>query len=558
MRPQEDDRGRGLAAALLLISLGLAAPQAVGDELGGGDRLAWTLRSRIEAPGTGGQYRVIERKAAWDPRRTAIIVCDMWDLHHCLNATRRGAELAPRMDRVLRAARDRGVTIIHAPSGCMAPYKDHPARRRAQETTRSQGLPADIGTWCDRIPAEERGQYPIDQSDGGEDDDPAEHARWAARLAALGRNPRAPWRSQTDALAIVPDADYISDDGAEIWSVLEDRAIDHVILLGVHTNMCVLGRPFGLRQMARNGKDVVLMRDMTDTMYNPARAPYVSHFSGTDLIVEHIEKYVCPTITSDQLLGGPPFRFRDDRRPHVVFLIAEDEYRTERTLPEFAVRELARDFRISLVFGDETEGLPGIDILDEADLAVVSVRRRALPAEQMAAIRRFVAQGKPLIGIRTASHAFAPRGDRPIPDGFGSWPEFDAEVLGGHYHGHHGEGPKVAIEGPGVVGHPILAGVDVARLVGHGSLYRVSPLASSATCLLTGAIPGQDPEPVAWMSLGPSGGRVVYTSLGHPDDFQEPAFRRLLRNAADWAVGRAAPTTGTADTTQGPPLGGRR
>ena len=64
-------------------------------------------------------------------------------------------------------------------------------------------------------------------------------------------------------------SDAISDSGVEIWNLLEERGINNVILLGVHTNMCVLGRPFGLRQMAKNGKNVVLMRDMTDTMYNP-------------------------------------------------------------------------------------------------------------------------------------------------------------------------------------------------------------------------------------------------------------------------------------------------
>ena len=76
--------------------------------------------------------------------------------------------------------------------------------------------------------------------------------------------------------------------------------------------MCVAGRPFGLRQMAKNGRRVVLMRDLTDSMYNPARWPNVSHFRGTALIVEHIEKFVCPTITSDQILGGKPFMFSTD------------------------------------------------------------------------------------------------------------------------------------------------------------------------------------------------------------------------------------------------------
>ena len=111
-----------------------------------------------------------------------------------------------------------------------------------------------------------------------------------------GRDPKAPWKSQTDLLTIA-DEDYISDSGEEIWSILEARGIKHVVLMGVHLNMCVLGRPFGLRQMAKNGKDVALMRDMTDTMYNPKRAPYVSHFAGTDLMIEHVEKFVAPSIT---------------------------------------------------------------------------------------------------------------------------------------------------------------------------------------------------------------------------------------------------------------------
>ncbi len=96
-----------------------------------------------------------------------------------------------------------------------------------------------------------------------------------------------------------------------------------MLLVGVHTNMCVLGRPFGLRNMARNGKNVLLVRDLTDSMYNPASWPYVNHFRGTPLVVEHIEHRVCATTTSDQLLGGEPFRFKGDTPPHVVFMIGE-------------------------------------------------------------------------------------------------------------------------------------------------------------------------------------------------------------------------------------------
>ena len=522
-----------------LAALVLGVLSAMTNTTTAAEPIAVTLRSRVELTDGGGRTRVVEKSASWDPKKTAIVVCDMWDLHHCLNATRRGAELAPRMDQVFKVARDRGVLIVHAPSGCMDAYKDHPARARAKETTRSQSLPGGIGSWCYKIPAEERGSYPIDQTDGGEDDDPLEHAKWAARLAAMGRNPKAPWKSQTDKLTIDAGVDLISDDGEEIWSALEARGIDNVILLGVHLNMCVLGRPFGLRQMAKNGKNVVLMRDMTDTMYNPARAPYVSHFSGTDLMVEHVEKFVAPTITSDQILGGSPFRFRDDRRPLVAFVISEDEYRTAHTLPAFAARELSRDCRLAFIFAADgkPDDLSGLEILDDADLAVFSLRRRALPEAQVAAIRRYVASGRPLIGLRTASHGLSPK-ESPSP-GRSSWTTFDADVLGGSYAGHHRETEPVAIALESTAtGHPILSAIDPAQLSGRGTLYKVRPLANSTTPLLLGTIPGQEMEPVAWTNLTASGGRVFYTSLGHPDDFAEPAFNRLLRNAVDWAVGR--------------------
>lgn len=256
-------------------------------------------------------YEVRLKEALWQPVQTAIIVCDMWDAHHCLNAVRREEEMVPRMNQVLEKARSQGVLIIHAPSSCMEPYKDHPGRKRAMAAPAAKDLPKDIGQWCRQIPAEEKGKYPIDQKDGGEDDDPKEHAEWHAKLAAKGLNPKAPWKAQNAGIKI-HDQDAISDSGVEIWNLLTQRKIDNVILLGVHTNMCVLGRPFGLRQMAKNGKNVVLMRDMTDTMYDPMKWPYVSHFKGTELIVEHIEKFVCPTITSDQVIGGTPFKFKGD------------------------------------------------------------------------------------------------------------------------------------------------------------------------------------------------------------------------------------------------------
>ena len=272
--------------------------------------IALTLRLQNET--ASGSFDTITRDEKWQGDKTALIVCDAWDYHHCLNAVRRLEQFAPRLNDVVTEARKRGVTIIHSPSDCMDAYADHPARKRAINATKADFQPHDIGSWCSVIPAEERGVYPIDQSDGGEDDDPDEHAKWAAELTEMGRNPKSPWKEQTKLIKIDADKDYITDKGSEVWNVLQEKGIDNVILTGVHLNMCVLGRPFGLRQMARNGKNVVLMRDMTDTMYNPKSWPHVSHFEGTRRVVEHVEKYVCPTISSDQLIGGKAFRFKGD------------------------------------------------------------------------------------------------------------------------------------------------------------------------------------------------------------------------------------------------------
>lgn len=272
----------------------------------------------------------------WAPGRTAVVVCDMWDLHHCKNAVVRETEMAPRMNAVLEKARSQGVFIIHAPSSCMAAYEGTQARERARSAPAAVQVPPKIDEWCRQLPSEFGEIYPIDQTDGGEDDDPEAHAAWAKELEAKGLNPRAPWTRQTDLLRIDQEKDAVSDSGSEIWNLLEARNIDNVILMGVHINMCVAGRPFGLRQMAKNGKKVVLVRDLTDAMYNPERWPYVSHVRGTELFIEHVEKRICPTISSDQILGdGTRFAFSEatagPRRTRILLL---GDSTTEASIPK--------------------------------------------------------------------------------------------------------------------------------------------------------------------------------------------------------------------------------
>src|SRR5438093_913540 len=105
-----------------------------------------TLRYRTQFSADATRFEVRERVEHWDPKKTAIILCDMWDLHHCKRAVERVQELAPRMNEVVTKARDRGVLIIHAPSSCMAPYENTPMRQRAREAPTAKNLPKDIGS----------------------------------------------------------------------------------------------------------------------------------------------------------------------------------------------------------------------------------------------------------------------------------------------------------------------------------------------------------------------------------------------------------------------------
>ncbi len=494
------------------------------------------LRSQKETSTGSMRYHRTTREESWQAKETAVIVCDVWDSHHCVNAVRRVVQVAPRINRFVGELRARGATVIHAPSGCMDAYSDHLSRQRAMKTSKAANIPADIGQWCDRIPSEEQVAYPLDQANGGEDDDLEEHKLWATRLAAAGRNPGSPWKKQIDIITIDDQQDFITDRGDEVWSILESRGIKNVILTGVHTNMCVLGRPFGLRQMSSHGKNTVLARDLTDTMYDPNQWPYVSHFSGTDLIVDHIERHVCATITSDQVLGGHPYRFPGDQRPRLAILMAEDEYKTEQSLPKFAAEHLGKHFAVSLIYGSDVQrdAVPGMSEIEQADVLLVSVRRRPLPDKDLAYVRKFVAAGKPVVGIRTASHAFSLRNQDPAK-GLAVWPEFDGEVLGGRYTNHYGNDlhPIIRPEASDKL-HPILASLITDSFKSGGSLYKVTPLHPGTHVLLSGEIPGEPKQPVAWTFVRANGGRTFYTSLGHVEDFKQPAFRQLLVNALHW------------------------
>lgn len=544
------------------IGLGLAvgvaamlAPWASAAEIGKADapkeRGPWKLTLRTREPGSDDRawWRVAETPAQWRPEETAVIVCDVWDYHHCRNAVVRLEEFAPRIAAVCDRVRAAGGTVIHSPSDCMKSYENHPARVRVVDLV-AKNLPAGFEAppaaragWCSALPEEAAGEYPLDQSLGGEDDEPAAHAAWAAELEKLGRNPKMPWKMQSPLVPIDADRDWISDDGAEVARVLAARGIRHVMLVGVHLNMCVLGRPFGLRRHHEAGLDVALVRDLTDTMYDPAQWPWVDHFTGTDRMVEHVERHVCPTISSEQILGrGEPFRSPRDTRPTVALVIAEEEYGSHRTLPAFARKRLGKAFRVveHHVAKGDANSVPGLAHLADADVLLLSARRRGLLPAEMAGLKAFLAAGKPIVGIRTASHAWEPK---EAVDGRETWAEFDRDVFGVEYSGHFGNELRSTLSFPPAgVGHPLLTGIPAAgSLPQAGSLYKIAAASPDTLVLATGSIPGEPAQPVLTSFTRPDGGLSIYTSIGHADDLARPEVERVLVSALHVAAGLAVP-----------------
>ncbi|MEP6672110.1 MAG: ThuA domain-containing protein [Chthoniobacter sp.] len=231
---------------------------------------------------------------------------------------------------------------------------------------------------------------------------------------------------------------------------------------------------------------------------------------------------------------------------HAFFLIGEPEYATKTTVPEFAKAELEPrgvQCTFSILPADDSNDFPNIDALKDADLLFISVRRHTPSVAAMAAIRAHIAAGKAVVGIRTASHAFALRDKNAKPPaGYADWPEFDHEILGGNYSDHYGHGIETwAKTVPAQAQHPVLAGIGPEEFAVPSHLYKNPGVASWVTPLITARMASRpEVEPIAWVNAK-DGRRVFYTSLGAAEDFAIPQFRKLLLNGVFWALDRAVP-----------------
>jgi nicotinamidase-related amidase len=257
----------------------VAAKEVTMPTMGTLNVLARTQELVLDAAGHN-IWRVIETRRELDPARTAIVVCDMWNRHWSRGASERVDEMAPRMDAVLVRARAHGARVIHAPSDTMPFYAGTLARQRMLDAPPASPPPL-LQHVDPPLP------FPVADPTNSDTNESKGYCVWT---------------SQHPAIAIDQERDAISDDGREVFNYLAQCHVAHVLVMGVHTNMCVLGRSFAIKALVRWGLDVMLVRDLTDAMCNPAQPPYVEHWDGTRLVIAYIEKWWCPTIDSGDLM----------------------------------------------------------------------------------------------------------------------------------------------------------------------------------------------------------------------------------------------------------------
>lgn len=259
---------------------------------------------------------------------------------------------------------------------------------------------------------------------------------------------------------------------------------------------------------------------------------------------------------------------------HIVFVTGDEEYRSEEGMPQLA-RILAKHhgFKCTVLFAIDpkdgtinpniTTNIPGLEALKTADLMVIFTRFRDLPDDQMKPIVDYVESGKPVVGLRTATHAFNIKGNRLYATYSHNSKDWDGgfgrQVLGETWISHHGNHGKQSTRGliaPGMAEHPILRGIKDGDIWGPTDVYGVRlPMQASCKPLIMGQIlEGMKPDdkplegkkndpmmPVAWIKSvewpNARTARVFSTTMGASQDLQSEGLRRLLVNACYWAMG---------------------
>lgn len=214
----------------------------------------------------------------------------------------------------------------------------------------------------------------------------------------------------------------------------------------------------------------------------------------------------------------------NDKPIKICLVSGSEEYKSNESLAAFQeVVEKSFPIKCSRAFWKSKTELPGLEALDSCDVMLLFTKRLEIPSDQLEIVKKYCLAGRPVVGVRTASHAFQ------------QWLDLDHLILGGDYRGHYSSGQVTKVElAAGAADHPVLKGVEPFESA--SKLYKNPQPAGDVKQLLTGTIP-EHTEPVAWVRQN-HGGRVFYTSLGGPDDFQKRVFQTLLVNAIFWTANR--------------------
>ncbi len=222
---------------------------------------------------------------------------------------------------------------------------------------------------------------------------------------------------------------------------------------------------------------------------------------------------------------GPVAAAAQTQAPLKVLLISGSlEYESDASLT--ALQEhLEKYYQVvcTRAFRKTDEEIPGLEGLETCDVALLFTRRLKISGAALDLVKKYCATGKPLVGVRTASHAFQ------------TWLDLDKEVFGGSYSNHYGKGAECRLTfTPTAKGHPLMEGVS--PFITKAGLYKNPSNAADTETLMIGTADGKT-EPMAWTRVH-NGGRVFYTSLGAQEDFKEAGFIRLLVNALHWTAKR--------------------
>jgi len=233
-------------------------------------------------------------------KKTAVIICDMWDNHWCKGAAARVKEMAPRMNDLLNHLREIGCVIIHCPSDTMSYYETAPQRINTLNLAEKGAITVNE---TNRLMIENLPKLYVDMD------------RIECDCGEVKCPQGQPWSKQISDLEIM-DNDLIGN-GEEVLKALNALGIDQVLMMGVHTNLCVLHRGFAIKNLLRYGFNVTLVRDMTDCMAPSDEPPYLNHFDNLSVVVSFIEAQLCPTVTSGELMGDNKiFSFAEDMKKH--------------------------------------------------------------------------------------------------------------------------------------------------------------------------------------------------------------------------------------------------